>query len=270
MKVEGGQSKANTVTAVARISEAAAAGAKVVLLPEAFTLGWTHPSAVVLAEPIPEGPSCQALMAAAKENSVYLCAGFVEQTRSSIFNSAILIDPLGEVVLRHRKINELDIAHGLYAQGDRLGVVKTPLGTIGLMICADAFATGQVISRTLGLMGADVILSPSSWAVSANHDNIKDPYGKLWLESYGIVARDFGIWIAGVSNVGLIASGPWSGRKCIGCSLVVNPDGVPVVQGSYGEDAEEILYIEILSHLRPTRSTGWMNHVPLQDEVRCR
>ena len=270
MKVEGGQSKANTVTAVARISEAAAAGAKVVLLPEAFTLGWTHPSAVVLAEPIPEGPSCQALMAAAKENSVYVCAGFVEQTRSSIFNSAILIDPLGEVVLRHRKINELDIAHGLYAQGDRLGVVKTPLGTIGLMICADAFATGQVISRTLGLMGADVILSPSSWAVPANHDNIKDPYGKLWLESYGIVARDFGIWIAGVSNVGLITSGPWSGRKCIGCSLVVNPDGVPVVQGAYGEDAEEILYIEILSHERPTRATGWMNRVPLQDEVRCR
>ncbi len=41
------------------------------------------------------------------------------------------IDPRGEIVLVHRKINELDIAHDLYSIGDRLGVAATELGTLG-------------------------------------------------------------------------------------------------------------------------------------------
>ena len=94
-------------------------------------------------------------------------------------------------------------------------------------------------------MGAEVILSPSAWAVSANHDNKKDPYGQLWRDNYQPVAKKFGLWIAGASNVGKIVSGPWRGRKCIGCSLVVGPKGQVVVQGPYGESAEAIIYVEI-------------------------
>lgn len=39
-------------------------------------------------------------------------------------------------------------------------MVQTELGAIGLMICAD------------------VILSPSSWAVSVDHNNVEEPYGE--------------------------------------------------------------------------------------------
>src|SRR5262249_1108698 len=155
----------------------------------------------------------------------------VEKQHDTIYNSAVLIDPKGEILLHHRKIYELDISHDLYALGDRLAVAATPFGRIGIMICADAFARGQVISRTLGYMGAEVILSPSSWAVPADHNNAKDPYGQLWLENYGPVARDFRVWIAGASNVGKITAGPWKGRNCIGCSLVVGPNGQQVLMG---------------------------------------
>jgi len=72
-------------------------------------------------------------------------------------------------------LNELEIAHDYYEQGDGLGVVETVLGTFGVMICADAFAREQVVSRTLGLMGADIILSPCAWAVPAEHDNAREP-----------------------------------------------------------------------------------------------
>ena len=106
-----------------------------------------------------------------------MCAGLIERHGSRVYNAAVLIDPSGEVILHHRKLNELEIGHALYAPGDRLGVVATPLGTIGMMICADAFATGQVVSRTLGLMGADLVVSPCAWAVPADHDNAKEPYG---------------------------------------------------------------------------------------------
>ncbi len=257
MLVEGGCKSANLRRAVDRIAQAAREGAKVAVLPEALNLGWTHPSARTEADSIPDGESCAALRAAARRHRIHLCAGLVERADDEVFNSAVLISDNGDVLLRHRKLNELEIGHEYYAQGDRLGVVHTPLGTVGVMICADAFARGQVVSRTLGLMGADLILSPSAWAVPADHNNDRDPYGQLWLDNYVPVACDFRLWIAGISNVGWLTAGPWQGRKCIGCSLLIGPDGQPVLRGPYGENAETILYSNIEVQPRPARGDGW-------------
>ena len=113
------------------------------------------------------------------------------------------------------------------------------------MICADAFAPGEVISRALALMGAQLIVSPCAWAVPADHDQTREPYGALWRDCYGRVAREHGVWIAGASNVGPVTAGAWAGRKCIGCSLVVGPDGEPVATGPYGENADALLVVEI-------------------------
>ena len=125
------------------------------------------------------------------------------------------------------------------------------------MICADGYVRGQFVARTLGLMGADVVLSPSSWAVPPGYDNARRPYGVEWRENYGAAARDFRLWIAGCSNVGRIRGGPWNGHSCIGCSLVVDPKGNPVLQGPYGERAEQLLLIEIRPEPRPARGADW-------------
>jgi predicted amidohydrolase len=245
MLVEGGRKEANLQRALDRIHEAATHGAQVVVLPEAMSLGWTHSSATTCADGIPEGESCSLLRVAARGHRVYVCSGLVERADDRVFNSAVLIDPEGTVLLHHRKLNELEIGQSFYARGDRLGVAQTPWGRFGVMICADAFARGQVVSRTLGLMGADMILSPCAWAVKADHDQAAEPYGQLWLDNYCPVARDFRLWIAGVSNVGWLDDGPWKGRKCIGCSLVVGPDGQRVLMGPYGPDADTILYLDV-------------------------
>ena len=245
MRVDGGAPEANLARAERCIGDAAAAGAQVVLLPETLNFGWTHGAARTAVDPIPDGPTCRRLCAAARRHGVYVCAGLVESAGTRHYNAAVLIGPTGDVLLHHRKLNELGIAHDVYANGDRLGVVATPLGTFGVMICADAFARGQVVSRTLGLMGAQVILSPCAWAMPADHDNARVPYGWRWLENYCPVARDFGLWIAGCSNVGPIVDGPWKGRHCIGNSLVVNPAGEPVLRGPYGVEAEALLLIDV-------------------------
>jgi hypothetical protein len=91
------------------------------------------------------------------------------------------------------------------------------------------------------MMGARVILSPCAWAVPRDHDNEREPYGQLWLDNYGPVAREFDLSIVGVSNVGPITAGPWQGRKCIGNSLVIGRDGREVARGPYGERAEVLL-----------------------------
>ena len=260
MRVEPGAKADNLRRAASLIADAARNGAQIAVLPEAMTVGWTDPRSAGQAEEIPKGETCELLRSLAGEHRIFICAGVVELAGSKVYNAAVLLGPDQRVLLHHRKIYELDIAHDCYALGDRLAVADTPLGRIGMMICADAFAPGQVVSRTLGLMGADLILSPCAWAVPADHDNTKEPYGQLWRDNYGPVARDFKMWIAGVSNVGPIAEGAWAGRKCIGCSLLVGADGREVVQGPYGVSAETILYADIKLKPRPARGDQWDRH----------
>ncbi len=260
MYVEGGDRSRNLQHAEELLAQAAHQGADLALLPEAMDLGWTHPSCFEAAASIPEGETCQRLCRQARKHGMYICSGLVEKTRETIFNSAVLIDREGKVLLMHRKINELEIGHPYYSLGDRLGVCHTELGTLGLMICADGFARDLVLSRALGYMGADIILSPSAWAVPADHDNQKNPYGKTWRDVYTPVARQFSIWIAGVSNVGPITAGPWEGWSCIGCSLVIGPEGKEILMGPYGVGAEAILYINVSTTSRPGRGTGWEKH----------
>jgi predicted amidohydrolase len=245
MPVIGGQREENLRRAAQSIGKATESGADIVLLPEALDCGWCHESARTDATAIPDGDSCKRLRDSAREYAVHVCAGLVERAGDQVFNSAILISPEGEVLLHHRKLNELSMAHPLYAPGDRLGVVHTELGTIGLMICADAFAPGQVVSRALGMMGAQIILSPCAWAVPPGYDNVKEPYGQLWLDNYGPVAKDFQMWIAGASNVGWVTDGPWTNYRCIGCSMVMSPSGEPALRGPYGVSASALLCVDV-------------------------
>jgi len=258
MRVAPGDKAANLRHAAELVAKAAQLGAQVAVLPETMTLGWTHPSAATLADTVPDGETCCQLSVLAKQHGLYLGSGLVERAGDTVFNAAVLFGPDGTLLLHHRKINELDIGHDCYALGDRLEVVRTPLGCFGLMICADGFAPRQVISRSLALMGADLILSPCAWAVPADYDQAREPYGKLWRDNYGPVAREHGLWIAGVSNVGPITAGPWAGRKCIGCSLLVGPDGQPALCGPFGEDAETILIhqVNLAQRLRPWSEPG--------------
>ena len=168
----------------------------------------------------------------------------MERQGDRLYNSAVLLSPAGEVLLRHRKLNELEIASDLYTLGDGLGVVDTEIGRVGLLICADLFPTSLVYAEALARMGAQWILSPCAWAVDADHDNARDPYGDLWQRSYGEITSRYPLTVVGVSNVGWLDAGPWASKKCIGCSLAVGPGGKVLAHGRYGEDAEELLVVE--------------------------
>lgn len=231
--VEGGNPVANIERATVATCQAAKLGCDIIVLPECLDLGWTDPSARELAQTIP-GPHFDRLSAAAADAGIFVAAGLVERSGTRLFNAAVLIDRRGDLLLHHRKINELDIALDLYSIGDRLGVIETELGTLGLAICADNFSSSLAVGHVLARMGAQVILSPSAWAVDADHDNRREPYGKLWLDAYSELTRLYDVTVVGVSNIGSITGGPWKGRKCIGCSLAVATQGV-IGRGPYDE-----------------------------------
>lgn len=255
MLVEPGEPLRNLQRAAELVRGAASAGCRLIVLPECLDLGWTHPSARELASPIP-GEASNMLAEAARLGGIYVAAGLAEREVERIFNAAILLRPDGSIALRHRKINELEIATDLYSTGTELSVVETELGTVGITICADNFPDSLVFAESLARMGAQLLLSPCAWAVDADHDERREPYGQLWLDAYIPLAKAYDVTVIGVSNVGWLTGGPWQGRKCIGCSLAVGPGGDVLRRGPYGADAEELLFVDVAPRIPIGRGTG--------------
>jgi len=243
MLVEGAAVRENLRRAVGMIQAAARAGCQVAVLPECLDVGWTHPAARQLSQPIP-GPHSNTLAQAAADAKIHVVAGLTETDGTRIYNSAVLFSPEGLLLLKHRKINELDIAWDLYARGDSLRVAETDIGRIGVTICADNFPESLDLARALARMGAQVLLSPCAWAVDADHDHEKQPYGGLWSGAYSTLTREHPLTVAGVSNVGWLSDGPWKGRKCIGCSMAYGPGARLLAQGPYGDAAEALIVVE--------------------------
>jgi len=184
-------------------------------------------------------------------------AGLTERDEDRIYNSAIFVDENGKILLKHRKINVLTIAQDLYSIGSKLSIIETRFGTIGVNICADNFLNSLAIGHVLARMGAHLIFSPSSWAVDADHENTKQPYGREWQKSYTQLCRLYGITVVGVSNVGWITAGPWKGRKVIGCSLAVGSEGEILARGPYGPDAETLITVTLQAKPRIVKGTQY-------------
>lgn len=245
MAIVWGDAQANLRRAAEVMAEGGRQNCDLVLLPECLDVGWTHPRAADLAEPVP-GPHFEPLAGAARENGVWVVAGLTEHDGMHTFNAGVLISPEGRLVLKHRKVNLLDIARPYYTPGDRLAVAETPFGRLGLTICADNAPDALVLGKSLGMMGARAILSPCAWAVEADDDG---PYGQMWRDAYGELAEQFSMPVVGVSGVGWMRGGPWEGRKCIGNSLAVDQRGEVVVEGPFGVEAEAMPVAELA--LRP-------------------
>jgi len=110
-------------------------------------------------------------------------------------------------------------------------------------------------------MGAHFIFSPSAWAVKADHDNRKEPYGEEWRKSYRQLCKLYGITVVGVSNVGWLTAGPWKGRKAIGCSLAIGPEGEILAQGPYGSDAEALITVTLQARSRDVKGTDYSRYL---------
>lgn len=235
----------NLARAEAAIARAKGLDCDFVVLPECLDLGWTNPAARELATPIP-GPFSDRLAGAARRHAIHVVAGLHARDGGRLFNASVLFDDAGRLLHTHYKINELDIAWDLYARGDSLAVAPTRFGKVAISICADNSPASVSLGHAVGHLGARMILSPCAWAVPADYDPVKEPYGwNVWDESYPEIARRHRMPVIGVSNVGPVDAGPWKGRSCIGSSLAVSAYGTVLIRAPYGVDAEALLTVDL-------------------------
>lgn len=244
MEVVFSQPQKNLEKVEQLVKKAKEEGAQICVIPECMDLGWGNEDAEFLAEPIP-GKTSDELTRIARENEVFLVSGLTERAGDKIYNAALLISDEGEILFHHRKINVLTGVEDVYSIGDRLGVTETKYGKIAIDICADNFVNSLSVGVTLGRMGADLLLSPSAWAVVPDRDVVKEPYGEEWHIPYKKLSSFFGMPVVGVSNVGQVTKGPWAGWKAIGNSISYDSDGSLITVLPYGEDAECVQVIDV-------------------------
>ena len=241
--VEGGEPDRNLKRAGKMLEEAAEKSCRLVLLPECLDLAWTHPSAKTEAQSIP-GPYSDILCKLAQTHNLYLCAGLTERSEDKVYNTAIFISPEGNILLKYRKINVLTVAQDIYSIGQTLSVVKTPFGVVGVNICSDNYIDSLDIGHTLARMGAQIILSPSSWTVDYSTVEGDILYGKKWLKPYQTLAVAHDLIVVSATAVGVIVGGVYEGKKMVGCSLAVNKNGI-IAEGKYNEFTGQLVITDL-------------------------
>jgi predicted amidohydrolase len=129
-----------SLSALCRLAEGHASGADLVVLPEMAVTGYVFPNreAVWAVSEPEDGPTYKALSAVARARQCWIVGGFPERSADKIFNSALVINPLGERVFTYRK--SLLYSEDLYwaEPGDSgYRCFETDHGTFGVGICMD-------------------------------------------------------------------------------------------------------------------------------------
>jgi predicted amidohydrolase len=209
------------------LEQAAAQGADLATFPESAILGWINPEAHSRADPIP-GPTSERLGELARQHDLSICIGMDEKDGDKLYDSAVLIGPDGTLLLSQRKIDnlrELNLFDPPYEDGrpEEMRVVETPLGRIGIAICADAFE--ETLMRQMGLYSPDLLLVPVGWAAEKER---WPRHGKVLARMMARTAGWVGCPVVCTNCVGLITHGPWAGKLYGGQSVIVDDEGEPL------------------------------------------
>jgi N-carbamoylputrescine amidase len=254
MEPRVGHQDANIADTLARIDAAAAAGARLIVLPELCASGYafaTRDEAFELAEAVPGGPACLAWADAARRHDCHIVAGIAERDGDKLFNSAVLIGPRGHIGT-FRKMH-LWAAENLYFEPGNLGfpVFATPLGRIGMLICYDGWFPEAY--RLSALQGADIVCVPTNWVPIVGQDPSQPPMANVLAMA---AAHVNSLFIAAADRVGTERGQPFLGR-----SLIVSCAGWPVA-GPASDTEPETIYADLdLSEARRKRNWNDFNQI---------
>jgi predicted amidohydrolase len=180
--------KAHNLARIRELTAAAASrGARVVAFHEccipaySFVQPLSRAELLALAEPVPEGPSVQALIAIAREHRVHLLAGLFERAGEGteadrIYNTSVCVNGEG-LVARHRKLHTFVSPH--LTPGDAITPFEIDGWKCAILICYDNNLPENV--RVAALQGAQIIFMPHVTGCLPSHmpgRGLVDP--KLW------------------------------------------------------------------------------------------
>jgi nitrilase len=211
----------NIATARRLIGEAAATGARLVLLPEYWAImGMSDSDKVAQAEPLGSGP-IQAFMAEmAREHGIWLLGGTLPLASGDparVINTTLVYDPSGRHVGRYDKIHLFGFTKGsesydearTIVPGKAVGTIETDVGKVGMSVCYDL--RFPELYRAMGPVSLIVVPAAFTYTTGKAHWEILLRARAIENQCYVLAAAQGG------SHV--------NGRRTWGHSMLVDPWG---------------------------------------------
>jgi nitrilase len=235
----------NVAAARRLVGSAAAAGAKLVVLPEYFCfMGRSDRDKLAIAEHAGDGPIQDALAAIAREHGVWLIGGTlplrVDGATASVdrvMNANLVFSPRGELAARYDKMHLFAYDNGRerYDESRTLQAGRTPVAfdagglRVGLSVCYDL--RFPELYRALAKPPCDLLSVPSAftYTTGAAHWEVLLRARAIENQCYVVAAAQGGTHE--------------NGRRTFGHSLVVDPWGEVVACRS--EEGEGIVVAEV-------------------------
>jgi len=159
----------------------------------------------------------------AKEHNIWLIPGSLyEQVEGEVFNTTTIINNLGEVVDRYRKIYAFTPYEKGVSAGKDFVVFDVPQGRIGVAICYDLWF--PEVARQMVSMGAEVLIYPTLTGT------IDRSLEVILAQSTAIINQSYVLTINAAGDLGY------------GQSVVVGPEGNIIYQAGSGV---EIIPVEV-------------------------
>lgn len=242
------------------VAEASGKGAKLVLFPEAFLSAYPRGLGfgTVVGSRDPKGredwllyyqhavevpgPAADHLGAIAERYKVWLVIGVTERSLSggTLYCTLLYYSPTGELVQKHRKLKPTAAERIIWGEGDGsdLGIVNTPFGRLGGLICWENYM--PLARMSLYQQGVEFYLAPTAdqrdtWIASMQHIACE---GRCYVLSCNQMVRKSDY--PDRFQEELVAHDPIMSR---GGSLIVSPLGEVIAGPLFNE--EGILYAKL-------------------------
>jgi N-carbamoylputrescine amidase len=219
---------------IAKIHEAAAANADLVVLPELHLGPYFCQSEDYhnynLAQPIP-GPTTEILSAVAKQLSIVIVSTIFEKRAPGLYhNTAVVFDKDGSIAGKYRKMHIPDDP-GFYEKyyftpGD-LGFkpIETSIGKLGVLVCWDQWYPEA--ARLMALAGAELLIYPTAIGWDPE-DSPEEQQRQLdaWITIQRSHAVANGIPVIACNRIGFeLAPNSTTGINFWGNSFIAGPQG---------------------------------------------
>ena len=244
-----GTVKANLAVIDQRVAEAAAAGARLVLLQELHNGAYfcQHEDVVEFdrAEAIP-GPSTAHLGELARKHGVVIVGSLFERRAAGLYhNTAVVLEADGRLVGKYRKMHIPDdpgFHEKFYFTPGDLGFmpIDTSVGRLGVLICWDQWYPEA--ARMMALAGAELLLYPTAigWDPDDAQDE-KDRQRNAWILSHRGHAVANGLPVLSCNRGGHEPSPlGGSGIRFWGSSHILGPQGEFIAEAT-GDDPQVLV-----------------------------
>ncbi len=213
------------------LASIASAHPDLVVLPECTLTGYVYEENDLrrFSEPI-SGPTVSRFQELARQYQAYICFGMLERAGTQVYDSGILLDREGQIVLVQRKLSE----KSPFQTGKKVKIAETELGKAAILICGDLFHTEAIAQLPDEL---DWVLVPMARAFAG-----ESPDKHRWEQEE---RAEYVNAVKAIGKTALLVNALDEGieEPSFGGALVVNGEGDILAESPHGSD--EILLYEL-------------------------